>query len=128
MDAVRPLYRSSAQPVSLSDGGQDCVCALCDPYLCPCAMLRQATTRLGASCRDDLERTCAEYERDPAPILRHDPNISQTITTSLPAPSGLSYKDKAELYRIQTEEVWGRWLWLVAELVPHGERPASALC
>ena len=72
------------------------------------------------SCRDDLERSCAEYERDPAPILRHDPNISQDITTSLTAPSGLGYKDKAELYRIQTEEAWGRWLWLVAELIPHG--------
>ena len=73
-------------------------------------------------CRDDLERTCAEYERDPAPILRHDPNISGHFTTSLAAPSGLSYKDKAELYRIQTEEAWGRWLWLVAELIPHGGR------
>jgi len=68
-----------------------------------------------------LERTCAQYERDPAPILRHDPNFGEEITTSLPAPSGLSYKDKAELYRIQTEESWGRWLWLVAELVPHGK-------
>lgn len=70
--------------------------------------------------RDDLERTCADYERNPAPILRHDPNISEQLTTSLAAPSGLSYRDKAELYRIQTEEAWGRWLWLVAELIPHG--------
>ncbi len=80
---------------------------------------------VASCCRDDLERTCAEYERDPAPILRHDPNISEHFTSALAAPSGLSYKDKAELYRIQTEEAWGRWLWLVAELIPNGERPTS---
>jgi hypothetical protein len=68
-----------------------------------------------------LERTCEQYESDPAPILRHELNFSSVLSTCLPHPSGFSYKDKAELYRIQTEEAWGRWLWLVAELVPHGE-------
>ena len=33
----------------------------------------------------------------------------------------MSYKDNAELYRIQTEETWGHWIWLVAELIPHGQ-------
>lgn len=76
-------------------------------------------------CRDELERTCSQYERDPSPIVRQDPSFSPDISTSLANPSGLSYKDKAELYRIQTEEAWGRWVWLVAELMPHGERSLS---
>lgn len=69
-----------------------------------------------------MERVCEQYESNPAPILRHEPNFSSAVSTCLPRPSGFSYKDKAELYRIQTEEAWGRWLWLVAELVPHGEQ------
>ena len=126
MDAVSHYLNSTSQPPI--PRGPSLLYASAHYFLSePLLQHAHKSMRKGeiVSCRDDLERSCAEYERDPAPILRHDPNISQDITTSLTAPSGLSYKDKAELYRIQTEEAWGRWLWLVAELIPNGGRHVS---
>ena len=73
------------------------------------------------ACSDELQRACSQYESDPSAIVRHDPSFPQDVPTSLQNPSGMSYKDNAELYRIQTEETWGHWIWLVAELIPHGE-------
>ncbi len=67
---------------------------------------------------------CAQYERDPSPITRHDARLSAQDAAPpppLPAlPQHWGHKEQAELYRIQTEDAWGRWLWLVAELVPTG--------
>lgn len=61
-----------------------------------------------------------QYERDPRPITMHLAGLEDTDTVSFVAAGGGPH-DPAELYRIQTEDAWGRWLWLVAELVPDGE-------
>ena len=74
--------------------------------------------------REDLLRVCGQYEHDPSPVTRHDANIGAALGAH-PAPlpalqQHWGNKEQAELYRIQTEDAWGRWLWLVAELVPTG--------
>ncbi|CAL8467740.1 g7278 [Coccomyxa elongata] len=72
----------------------------------------------------DLQRVCKQYERDPRPITAHNPGLGPDSTTDL---SSCSYfTDPAEQYRIQTEDAWGRWLWLVAELVPNDPSLAPA--
>ena len=75
--------------------------------------------------RQDLLRVCQQYERDPSPVTRHDPALdAQSVPMLALEPQAASVaKEAAELYRIQTEDAWGRWLWLVAELVPNGEVP-----
>ena len=82
--------------------------------------VKSISLKQSCACRDELQRACSQYESDPSAIVRHDPSFSQGVPTSLQNPSGMSYKDNAELYRIQTEETWGHWIWLVAELIPHG--------
>ncbi|KAK9909343.1 hypothetical protein WJX75_000764 [Coccomyxa subellipsoidea] len=64
----------------------------------------------------ELQRLCQQYERDPRPITEHDPGLELDSACDVASSSGVT--DPAELYRIQTEDAWGRWLWLVAELVP----------
>ena len=83
--------------------------------------VKSISLKRSCACRDELQRACSQYECDPSAIVRHDPSFSQAVPTSLQNPSGMSYKDNAELYRIQTEETWGHWIWLVAELIPHGK-------
>ena len=78
------------------------------------------------SRREDLLRVCAQYERDPAPITRHDPGLTRQSPDPAPLPAlplaRSAHAEAAELYRIATEDAWGRWLWLVAELIPTGRR------
>ena len=71
--------------------------------------------------REELQRLCQQYERDPRPITEHDAGLSAESAGDLASSSGVT--DLAELYRIQTEDAWGRWIWLVAELVPNGTAP-----
>lgn len=63
---------------------------------------------------------CRQYELDPRPVTLHDPGLDAEFPGDVAAAAGFGAKDDAELYRIQTEDAWGRWIWLVAELVPDG--------
>ena len=97
-----------------------------------------ATGRPGSQCnhgwvparRQDLLRVCQQYERDPSPVTRHDPGLGARDAqpaSGEPHLASCAGKEAAELYRIQTEDAWGRWLWLVAELVPTGNPQLETL-
>ncbi len=54
------------------------------------------------------------------------PDVSDVLPAEEPAVGfpgffkGPSLADKREKERLQLAQTWGVWLWLVAELVPHG--------
>ncbi len=71
--------------------------------------------------REDLLQVCQQYERDPSPVTRHDPALDASGTPALsgePNPAWLA-SEAAQF------DAWGRWLWLVAELVPTGEHMSN---
>ncbi len=62
-------------------------------------------------------------------MTMHDPGLNAELPAGPDSGSdpglgsgGFGGRDAAELYRIQTEDAWGRWIWLVAELIPHSAR------
>lgn len=91
-------------------------------------------------CRSELRWHAGQYEADPSPILRQSidfvscpevrtPDVSDVMPKTEPVLGisdlfkGPSLGDKREQQRLQVAQTWGVWLWLIAELVPHGDTP-----
>ena len=80
----------------------------------------------------------SQYLADPAPVTRQavdfgsnpivmPPDVSDVLPAEEPPVGfpglfkGPSLADKREKDRLQLAQTWGVWLWVVAELIPHGE-------
>lgn len=71
--------------------------------------------------RAELQREARHYAADPAPVTRGCVAASRPwLDDAWHAQAGDGPAARAEEERIRVEAAWGRWLWLVAELAPHG--------
>ncbi len=72
----------------------------------------------------ELQREARHYAADPAPVTRGaaplaPPWLDDAWHAQAGGPGGAGAEDE----RVALEAAWGRWLWLVAELQPHGAPP-----
>lgn len=93
---------------------------------CSCTSI---SANLARKCTDDpwkarraeLRREARHYAADPAPVTRGAVRLSPPwLDAAWRGQIGDGAAASADEERIRVEASWGRWLWLVAELVPNG--------